>query len=122
MPINVACGILRVSRDCKLFYMSVNTTYSKMVANKLFFCLHVKWPSLPHFHFKILFFLNTLTRQRGLINMQTKELFIRRHFGIRPIAFSFAPTATQITSNTMLSCLAYQELLLWVDRKIWPDY
>ena len=32
----------------------VNTPYSKMAANKLFFCLHVHQPSLPHFHFKIL--------------------------------------------------------------------
>ena len=30
------------------------TPYSKMAANKLFFCLHVYQPSLPHFHFKIL--------------------------------------------------------------------
>ena len=33
-----------------------NTPYSKMAANKLFFCLHVHKPSLPHFHFKILLF------------------------------------------------------------------
>ena len=33
-----------------------NTPYSKMEDNKLFFCLHVKWPSLPHFHFKILLY------------------------------------------------------------------
>ena len=26
----------------------------QMAANKLFFCLHVNYPSLPHFHFKIL--------------------------------------------------------------------
>ena len=32
----------------------LHTPYSKMAANKLFFCLHVYWPSLPHFHFKIL--------------------------------------------------------------------
>ena len=50
-------------------------------------CVHLtpKWPPinfsfvcmfispLPHFHFKILLFLYILTRQRGLINMQTKE-------------------------------------------------
>mgnify|MGYP000300204065 CR=1 FL=1 len=33
-----------------------NTPYFKMAANKLFFCLHVHGPSLPHFHFKILLF------------------------------------------------------------------
>ena len=33
-----------------------HTPYSKMAANKLFFCLHVHKPSLPHFHFKILLF------------------------------------------------------------------
>ena len=33
----------------KLIY----TPYSKMAANKLFFCSHVDSPFLPHFHFKI---------------------------------------------------------------------
>ena len=35
-------------------FLWVYTPYSKMAASKLFFCLHVYWPSLPHFHFKIL--------------------------------------------------------------------
>ena len=35
-------------------YRKWYTPYSKMAANKLFFCLHVYQPSLPHFHFKIL--------------------------------------------------------------------
>ena len=48
------------------------TSYSKMAANELFFCLQVNKPSLPHFHFKILLFLFMLKRLRGLINMQTK--------------------------------------------------
>ena len=34
----------------------INRPYSKMAANKLFFCLHVNQPSSPHFHFKILLF------------------------------------------------------------------
>ena len=33
-----------------------HTPYSKMAANKLFFCFHVNEPSLPYFHFKIFFF------------------------------------------------------------------
>ena len=37
-------------------YCSSHTPYSKMAANKLFFCLHFYLPSLPHFHFKILLF------------------------------------------------------------------
>ena len=32
------------------------TPYSEMAANKLFFCLHVNYPSSHHFHFKILLF------------------------------------------------------------------
>ena len=37
-------------------HLSLYTPYSKMAANKLFFCLQVKWASLPHFHFKILLY------------------------------------------------------------------
>ena len=33
-----------------------DTPYFNMAANKLFFCLHVNYPSSPHFHFKILLF------------------------------------------------------------------
>ena len=46
-----------LSFSSKPFPLSVrNTPYSKMATNKLFFCLHVNKPSLPHFHIKILLF------------------------------------------------------------------
>ena len=35
-------------------HCTFHTPYAKMAATKLFFCLHVYEPSLPHFHFKIL--------------------------------------------------------------------
>ena len=51
-----------------------NAPYSKMAANKLFFCLHVKFSPLRLiFTSKFFCFLKMLTRRRGLINMQTKE-------------------------------------------------
>ena len=37
--------------------LSYHTPYSKMAPNKLLFCLHANWPSLPHFHFIILLVL-----------------------------------------------------------------
>ena len=61
------------------------TPYSKMAANKLFFCFHVYQPSLPRFHFKILLFFIHADEAKKLINMQAKEQFIGRHFGIRCI-------------------------------------
>ena len=42
--------------DFQLWECYPNAPYSKMAANKLFFCLHVNYPSSPHFHFKILLF------------------------------------------------------------------
>ena len=51
----------------------INTPYSKMAANELFFCLQVDLSSSPHFHVKILLFLYMVTGRKGLNNMQTKE-------------------------------------------------
>ena len=50
------------------------TSYSKMAANLLFFYMHVNFPSLSHFLLKILLYFDRLTRQRGLIYMDIKEL------------------------------------------------
>ena len=47
--------------------------YSKMAANKLFFCLHVNCHLRLIFTSKFFCFLCMLTRRRGLINMQAKE-------------------------------------------------
>ena len=50
-----------------------NAPYSKMAANELFFCLHVKFSHLRLiFTSKFFCFLKMLTRRRGLINMRTK--------------------------------------------------
>ena len=69
---------------------------------KLACCIHLipKWRPINYsfvcmlngplcliFTSKFFCILYMLTRQRGLINMQTKELFIGCHFGIRPIIF-----------------------------------
>ena len=54
-----AASLVREKRDerikcfslCKLAWnCSQYTPYSKMAANKLFFCLRINWPSLPHQH------------------------------------------------------------------------
>ena len=60
------------------------TPYSKMAANKLysFVCMLIS-PLCLIFTSKFFCFLYMLAKLRGLINMQTKEQFIGRHFGIR---------------------------------------
>ena len=50
-----------------------------------FFVSNGYQPSLPRFHFKILLFFIHADEAKKLINMQTKEQFIGRHFGIRCI-------------------------------------
>ena len=52
--------------------------------NDSFVCMFISPLSLI-FTLKLFCFSYMLTRQRGLINMQTKESFIGRHFGIRSI-------------------------------------
>ena len=52
--------------------------------NYSFVCMFISPLSLI-FTLKLFCFSYMLTRQRGLINMQTKESFIGRHFGIRSI-------------------------------------
>ena len=61
--------ILQFSRDLpprEIVVMAVKDEhtppYSKMAANKLLFCLHVNWPSLPHFYFKNSFVFYTCRR------------------------------------------------------------
>ena len=52
--------------------------------NYSFVCM-LNGPLCLNFTSKFFCILYMLTRQRGLINMHTKELFIGCHFGIRPI-------------------------------------
>ena len=52
--------------------------------NYSFLCMLIT-PLCLIFSTKFFCFLHMLTRRRGLINMQTKESFIGRHFGIRCI-------------------------------------
>ena len=58
-----------------------HTLYSKMVANKLFFCLQLLISPLR--------LVNSVKRRRrGLINMQSNKYFIGCHFGIRRMFLS----------------------------------
>ena len=50
-----------------------NAPYSKMVSNNLFLCLHVNYPLCLVVMYKKQKNFDMKMRQRGLINMQTKE-------------------------------------------------
>ena len=58
----------------------INTPYSKMAANKLFFCWHVNYPFRLIFTLKFFCFLYMLTRQRGLINKTLVTVVCYVHF------------------------------------------
>ena len=88
--------------------------------NYAFVCMFISPLSLI-FTSKFFCFLYMMTRQRGLINMQTKESVIGRHFGIRSIDGNAWTRLETWPPRFQCTELSYQTnwalVILWLDDK-----
>ena len=72
-----------------------------MAANKLFFCLHVNYPSSPHFHFKILLFFKHVDEAKRADEHANKTILNWPQFWNKVYWGHRKLKLTQIRSNQM---------------------